>query len=134
VVNYKEIIEQYHNKGIKASEIRRIFASLREAGATRQDLTKDLHESILNLFKGNRTEEEQAYYNSFLLDIIVFCSTFILNSAPEKEKTSQPESKQVEEGCETPPEDVLSVKPEDFKKPEYDHELLKEMGWENPDG
>ena len=129
MVDYKGIIEKYRNKGIKTTEIKGIFASLREAGATREDLTKDLQESILNLFKGGRTEEKQEYYNTFLLDIIAFFSLSMLKPGSEAK-----EHKKTEEGCETPSEDAIYAKPEDFEDMDYDEEFLKDVGWENPDG
>lgn len=130
MASYKDIIDQYRGKQIKPPEIMNIFASLKEAGASRQDITKDLQSDILSLFEADRTKEQQEYFNTFLLDLISFFSTFMLKPTAQVE----PEVEVVEEGCETAPEDMIYPNPKESQPIHYDKEFLKTVGWENPDG
>lgn len=123
VVDYKGIIGKYSNKAVKPTEIKGIFASLREAGVTRQDLTKELQGHILGLFENNRTKQKQEKFNVFILDLIAFFTASMLKSNPKSNF----------EELDGESESNVELRPKKSKM-HYDYEFLKQVGWENPDG
>lgn len=130
MINYKDIVDKY--KPNKPEILLNLIIDLHNNSC---QLTPEIKLYIINRFKNNDLPKKEQDEHIFYLIKIIEYYTYLINIpklTPTKEQEINAKNKD-EEALQTNPNEIINLKPEDFKKKEYDYEFLKKLEWENPD-
>ena len=108
-----------------------LFQLLKQNGLTNEKLTPDLANQVLEIFEDdNLIKLYRIKHRVYLIHYIKYLSNTILAPGPPSLPPLLPEKKEIiipeiEDGCETPDDQLIKLKPEDFKDIEYDEEFIE---------
>lgn len=107
-----------------------LFQELKQHGLTKKTLTANLVDQILKIFENNDFMEiyRRKYRNYLIYYITHLSNTMLVPTIGEKNEEKEIVNSVIEEGCETPKDQIINLKPEDFKDMEYDEEFEKILG------